>query len=243
MTTPTNDPQNPSVRVQDEPVRTTGTSGTDVRDRATITERHETSRTPNLDRPMSQPGPDSVSREVNVRTGRGDHITWGPVWAGTVVAFATFLLLEMAFLSLGWLTLGDDTSTSTLLMSGLAGLVALLLGGLTAGASSRHRGVQAGLLHGLTVWGLVVSSMTVLTILGGGALFGPFTRALALISSITSAASQGADVTTQLDAFQSTAANGLLTLAVLLGAAVLGALIGIKMWPRKDDDDRTIDLS
>lgn len=185
---------------------------------------------------------DRPSPDVTLRAGRGDQITWGPVWAGAVVALATFLLLQMAFLALGWLTLGDDTSTSTVLMSGLAGLVGLLLGGMTAGATSRHRGARSGLLQGITTWGLVVSSMTVLTLLGGGALFGSFTNALTLVSAITAAASQGVDVSTTAEAVQNPAANGLLALAVLLAAAATGGLLGAKMWPHKDDDERVIDL-
>ena len=95
------------------------------------------------------------------------------MWAGLVVALPTFLLLELAFFALGWLTPGaNDAGAGYAVITGLLGLFAFFLGGLTAGSTAMWRGVRSGLLHGIMVWALGVVSFLFLTLFGGGALFG-----------------------------------------------------------------------
>ncbi len=188
---------------------------------------------------------------LEVKTGsRRDRVGWGAVWAGTLTTIATFLLLELAFFSLGWLTLnagdGPGPSTSVTWMTGLAGLLAFLLGGITAAASSRLRGVSDGLLHGVLVWALSVTGILLLTLLGGGALFGAFSNVLGQLSVIQNAIGSG---NVQLAGAEAQARNvaqsAVLALGAFITAAAIGGAIGAKMWPGKENEQehmKSIDL-
>src|SRR5687768_14589277 len=86
----------------------------------------------------------SEVRPAGLRTtvDRKDRVRWGPVWAGTVTAVATYLLLEMALLGADLLD-ADVGSTGELpdgaLLSAAAAALAFLLGGIVAGASFASR--------------------------------------------------------------------------------------------------------
>ena len=87
---------------------------------------------------------------VNVAVGaeRKDGVRWGPIWAGLLTALTTFILLELLFYSLGWLTLDpgeEDSGNSTAIVTGILALVAFFLGGLIAGATALWKGLFSGL--------------------------------------------------------------------------------------------------
>lgn len=193
-------------------------------------------------------------RSVDVSAGpRHDRVGWGAVWAGTLTTLSTFLLLELAFFALGWLTPGADNapgpSASQAWMTLLAGGLAFAFGGLTAAASTRLRGVSDGVLHGVLVWALTITAMLLLTLLGGGALFGAFSNVLGQLNVIGNAVGSGNVQAQQLagavDAARSGAQAAVLALGIFVGAAALGGMAGTKMWPGKDSTDehgKTIDL-
>ena len=84
---------------------------------------------------------------------RRDRIRWGPVGAGTVVAVATYLLLELALPAADLLDADDGGDLPDgALLTVVAAAVAFLLGGVVAGASLANRDAEDGLLHGLLVW-------------------------------------------------------------------------------------------
>lgn len=183
------------------------------------------------------------THETHVLPAKRDRVRWGPVWAGALTALATFLLLELAFLALDLLTLGGPDDNSIALMTGLAGLIAFLLGGLTAAATAQHRGFSDGLLHGILVWVLAVIGITLLTLLGGGALFGAFSSSLEQISGVQQAANQGADVSDAVEQARDTASKALAGLGAFLGASALGGLLGAKFYPSMDDaQERVVDV-
>jgi len=159
------------------------------------------------------------------------------VWAGTLTALATFLLLELAFFALGWLTLAENEagpSSSVAWMTGLAGMLAFLLGGLTAGATAMHKGLDSGLLHGILVWALSVTGIVLLTLLGGGGLFGAFSDVLGQITVIQNTVGQG-NATLPPDAVSNArdvAGWAVLALGLFITSSALGGLLGAKMWPR-----------
>lgn len=181
-------------------------------------------------------------RPVNVSMPpeRRDQVRWGPVWAGLIVALSTFLLLELMFFAFGWLTLGSNSSNARGWVSGLLGLVAFFLGGLTAGATAMWRHPGTGLLHGIMVWALGVVSIILIATLGGGALFGSVADTLARVANLSRANLPNVDAAQALDTARSAARSGVLGLALSLAAAALGGLTGAKMWPRKKDTDRGV---
>lgn len=181
---------------------------------------------------------------VAVGTDRRDQVRWGPVWAGLVVALPTFLLLELAFFALGWLTPGaNDAGVGAPVISGLIGLFAFFLGGLTAGATAMWRSTQSGLLHGILVWALGVVAFLLLTLLGGGSLFGTLADALTQTAALQRANAPDVDVTQAVSTARDAAGWAVLGLGLSWAAAALGGLLGAKIWPRnKDTDPETIHL-
>lgn len=190
---------------------------------------------------------DQDAGPVNVAVGaeRQDGVRWGPVWAGLLTALTTFILLELLFYALGWLTLdpgSNDPGSSRGLITGILALVAFFLGGLVAGATAIWKGLFSGLLHGFLVWALGVVAFIALTFFGASALLGSF-------GSLTSQLGVGpqqvqsstdvseAEAAEAADAAQDAAAPAFWGLFLPMAAAMLGGLVGSKLWPRKDDSD------
>ncbi len=196
----------------------------------------------------------TTSAGTGTGTGAGldqkDQVRWGPIWAGVTTALATFIFLELAFFSFGWLTLdvGDQAAggnaTSLYVMTGLAGLIAFLLGGMVAGATTRWRGVSTGIVQGALVWTLGVTSILVLTLLvGGGAPFGALSDAIARITVIQNALSQGTvPVGGQaLEQAREATMWAVVALAVFFATSVVGGMLGAKLWPR-NREGTTVDV-
>lgn len=214
-------------RVESQPVRTEHVT------------HHETT-------PVATATRDHDSRPVNVAVGaeRQDGVRWGPIWAGLLTALTTFLLLELAFYALGWLTLGPgvDDGDSAGLVTGILALVAFFIGGLIAGATAIWKGLFSGLLHGFLVWALGVVAFIALTFFGASALLGSFgdlTNQLGVgpqeIQSSADVSSAEADQAAKNA--EDAAAPAFWGLFLPLAAAMLGGLIGSKIWPRKKDQD------
>lgn len=165
---------------------------------------------------------------------RRDLVRWGPIWAGLVTTLSAFLLLELIFLALGWLSLaqGEEGST-TGLVSGILGFVAFLVGGMVAGATAMWRSAKDGLLQGAIMWGLATLAIIFLTLFGGGALFGSAAEVLTQVASIQRANLPEVDFAAAMDTVNSTITWAVVGLVLSLLAAALGGAIGGKMWPGK----------
>lgn len=94
-------------------------------------------------------------RKEGRRLARGpDMVRWGPVVAGAVIGLAVFVLFDALWLALtadgsGWV--GGHLTWFV----GVSAAVALLLGGLIAGAYAGVSGPVAGLANGVTTWGFL----------------------------------------------------------------------------------------
>lgn len=180
---------------------------------------------------------------VSTAPPRRDRVRWGPVWAGLIVAVPTFLLLQLATLAMGWWDIGaGDGASNADWISGLNGLLALFLGGLTAGATALWRGFSEGLLHGILVWALTVVTLVLLTLFGGGALFGSLAGVVTDVASVQPADLPDVSAGEAADAARSGASWAVLGLGLSIAAAALGGVIGAKMWPGKDEaaDDTVV---
>jgi hypothetical protein len=192
-----------------------------------------------------QPQPSSGPVNVAVGAERKDGVRWGPVWAGLLTALTTFLLLELMFYAFGWLTLdpgSSDSGNSSALVTGILALVAFFLGGLIAGATALHKGLFSGLLHGFLVWALGVIAFIALTFFGASALLGSFGDLTSQLGVGPQEVQSATDVSeAQADAAaaetKDAAAPAFWGLFLPLAAAMVGGLIGSKIWPRKSDTD------
>lgn len=202
---------------------------------------------------QQRPVPQPSSRPVNVAVGadRQDGVRWGPIWAGLLTALTTFLILELLFYWLGWLTLdpgSNNPGNTKWVVTGILALVGFFLGGLVAGATTIWKGIFSGLLHGFLVWALGVAAIIALTFFGGSALLGSFgslTHQLGVgpqqVQNTTKLTNkETADLKAQAKDAAGPAFWGLF---LPLASAMAGGLIGTKVWPRKKDTEpETISL-
>ncbi|CAN5670516.1 hypothetical protein BH24ACT13_BH24ACT13_10340 [soil metagenome] len=225
-------------RLETDTPRVVDREVTDVRP-GSLTQEHEVTERPVVyERPVQQEPVEQTPVNVSVAGRRGDQVRWGPVWAGLMVALATFLLLELAFYAFGWLTPGSSTSEAAGgVITGILGLVAFFLGGLVAGASAMWKSLSSGLLNGLLVWALGVVGLLFLTLFGGGALLGSFGNIAAQVVSLGQVPDVSApEAQEAIAAVRDAARWAVLGLALSLAAAAIGGIVGAKMWPRNQDD-------
>lgn len=92
-------------------------------------------------------------------------VRWGAVFSGTVISLGVFAMLSSLWVAIAY----SDADSSGLVTGNLSWFLggtavgALLLAGLLAGYLSGVRGAAAGLMNGLTAWGVlfVASLVTV----------------------------------------------------------------------------------
>ncbi|MFO7654673.1 MAG: hypothetical protein R6X25_12750 [Candidatus Krumholzibacteriia bacterium] len=117
------------------------------------------------------PGPDfdpgytePVHQTTVVQTGRsGSRASWGAIFAGTIVALAVMMTLNLLGLGVGLLSINpaqeDDPlaglGTGAVIWWVATWLLALIVGGLIAGRLSGPVRRLGGALHGVVAWGLV----------------------------------------------------------------------------------------
>jgi hypothetical protein len=159
-----------------------------------------------------------------------DRVRWGPVWAGTLVALAVFVVLQLFFFAVGVLGPGYGGNTTGGIVSGVLALVSFFIGGLLAGASTAWRGAGDGLLHGVLVWALSMLGILVLALIGGSSVLGP-------LATLLGAQQQGIviDPVLVLRSARQAAGWAALGLGLSVAAAAIGGMVGSKLWPRRKE--------
>jgi hypothetical protein len=107
-----------------------------------------------------------------------NRISWGAIFAGTVVAFVVQILFSVLGLAIGLTIVEPMTGQAPWEGIGIGAgiwwvvtaLISLLLGGWTAGRLSGMPLRQDAMLHGVVVWGLVTFISVLLAVAGGGAV-------------------------------------------------------------------------
>lgn len=177
-----------------------------------------------------------------VPTQRDDGIRWGPVWAGVVIALAIFLILEFFFFAVGVLDFGTgagNSGTVSGIVTGIIGLVAFFIGGLTAGKTAMWRDAPNGFLHGVVVAALGLVLVLVASLLGGGALLGAAGNFASQFASLQSANPKVSpeQVNQAVTTAQHAAGWATLGLGLAVIAAGLGGLVGVRGHAGKDLGD------
>jgi hypothetical protein len=163
-------------------------------------------------------------------------IDWGGVWAGLVWTIGILVLLSSLWLALGFGGSNIDVFADNIewWLAGTA-ILALLVGGIVAGWAPRARGVAAGLVNGMTVWGLLLTLSIIIgvpSLLGGAAIVGD---TLQTAENVTDggAGTLGLDGNTSLWATFWTALIGFAT-------AAIGGMIGGNL-PKREEPIDTFD--
>ncbi|MDD7964013.1 hypothetical protein [Actinomycetospora lemnae] len=150
----------------------------------------------------------------------GRPTRWGPAWTGALVAVPVFVVLQLLFTALGWLSVGVDgpgSGAAASIVSAVLAIIALFVGGLAGGTASGSHAVSAdAALQGAMTWALAVVGLLVLGAVGGGVLAG----------SLGTVGSLGGAVT--VDAVQSAAGWAALWLGVAAVAAIAGSIVGAR---------------
>jgi len=165
-----------------------------------------------------------------------DMVRWGPLWAGVMVALATYLVLQLAVFALNLYT--DDGAW----WSSISALVAFFLGGLVVGATALWHSAGHGAVNGAVMWAFATVGLLLLAVLGGGTLAGPVSTVAADLGAIQDLNLQNppADQVNQaLQGAREAAGWSLLGLGLSLVTSVLGGVAGAKIWPRRDTPGTT----
>lgn len=144
--------------------------------------RREEPEHPEMRRPEEFPRP--IERPEGFRrTGemlelRRDLVRWGPVFAGTVVALSTIVLLTILGAGIGLSAgpTGTDFGSAAGIWSAIVVLIALFVGGWVAAATSAVGGKPEGMFNGVMVWATLLVISLFLTAFGLGALLGAMTQ-------------------------------------------------------------------
>lgn len=191
--------------------------------------------------------PAGITRTVSAGD-RRDRVRWGPIWAGLLVVLAVNVLLQLAIVATGLLSINTEGTglADGALWSGIAALVAFFVGGLVTGASTMWREAADGAYHGIILWALAVVSVLLLTVLGSGLALGTASDVatdLGINVADVEEATEQLDEGEASDAAESAAGAALLGLGLTLVAATAGAIAGSKMWPSKDRRQPDVDLT
>ena len=167
-----------------------------------------------------------------VSSGR-DRVRWGPIWAGLLIAIATFVVLSTIAVGIGAHTVstGADTDEAGLaggIATGVIALIAFFVGGFIASRSAAVVGRGFGALNGLLVWALGLGLILALAALGLGSLFGASGDLFAQYRQLGSPQPEGVDANAVAEGIRNSslgAAAGMLLPAI---AAALGGLLGAR---------------
>jgi hypothetical protein len=184
---------------------------------------------------------------AEVSTGRmslTDRISGGPIWAGFIIGIAVWIFLEIVLVAAGLshIRAGQGTSVprSDWWYSLGAGGIALFIGGLVSGLTSRWHTAGAGALQGFTVWALSFVGLLVLAAVGAGIGFGAFSDAIGIRSTLNGTSVPASTVTAARDA--AGAAIVLLVVTAVLAAigGCLGAMVAGGMQRRAQKHARAM---
>jgi MFS family permease len=166
------------------------------------------------------------SRETIVDRRQG-AVRWSAVLAGSAIALATWMLLQLAGSGIALSALDaaewdrvHAIGIGSSAWSVIAAVISLFVGGLLAGRLDGHHDKKVAALHGLLVWA-ITGIIGVLTVSSSISMMSAFpSRDLAVY---------GAEVRSQVIDAANTTGNAMLiaSLAILLGglAAVVGSLV------------------
>ncbi|HSL11219.1 MAG TPA: hypothetical protein VLA82_07885 [Actinomycetota bacterium] len=163
-------------------------------------------------------------------------IDWGGVWAGLVWTIGLLVLLSSLWLALGFggTNIAAFADNIEWWLAGTA-ILALLVGGIVAGWAPRARGVAAGLVNGMTVWGLLLTLSIIIgvpSLLGGAAIVGD---TLQTADTVT----DGGATSFPLDGNASLWAT-FWTALIGFATAAIGGMIGGNL-PKRDEPIDTFD--
>ncbi len=159
------------------------------------------------------------------------------MWTGVLTTLSIYIVLQLLFIALGWLDLGNEGSGATrAIVSGVLALVAFFLGGAAAGASALWHRPDDGMVNGVVTWAVTVVALLGLALVGGGALVGSLADTATQFIDLRNAGA-GVDVAAATRTARDSAGATALALGLSVVAAALGGSLGAKLWPGRGERD------
>ena len=183
-----------------------------------------TERRPFVGTERTTTGDPDVVQQTQVIAPR-DRVRWGPIFAGLLIALATFLLLTTLASAIGLATMGGDAGPAIGIATGVIALIAFFIGGFVAARTAAVRGRDNGLLNGFLVWALSIPLVLLLAGMGLGAVLG---AAGELFGQVRTAGTPDVDPQDAQRALQAGSLGAFISLALPAAAAAIGGLLGAR---------------
>ena len=143
-------------------------------------------------------------------------IRWGAIIAGVVSGTASYLLLSLLGIAVGWTAVDPQSAEpvgnvplATGIWTGISMLVAAYIGGYVAGHMSGLSRVMDGMLHGFVAWGATTLLYAVLMMTALGAVLGGTFRILSdAVGGAGQVATQAAGGSNVMDQLAGAIASG-----------------------------------
>ena len=160
-----------------------------------------------------------------------DRVRWGPIWAGLIVAIATFLLLTTAAIAIGAQAVeagtdAGDAGAASGIASAIIALVAFLAGGFVAARTAGVIGRGYGALNGFLVWALGVVLILALAAFGLGSLFGASGDLFAQYQQMGQPQPEGVDPNAVAEGVRNSSIGAFLAMLLPALAATAGGWLG-----------------
>jgi peptidoglycan/LPS O-acetylase OafA/YrhL len=84
------------------------------------------------------------------------RIRWGAIFAGAVIGLSLLVVLTTLWFAMAYGSEMESVRDNLRWYVGGSAIAALLIGGIVAGYGSGVRGAGSGILHGITIWGLLL---------------------------------------------------------------------------------------
>lgn len=184
---------------------------------------------------------DTAVMDQNIYSRMGQHISWGAIVAGALIALAVHVVLAALGAGIGLTAydpmMGDRVSQGTLIAAAIFGVVATVVSMLAGGyVTGKLSGVVERMhlgLHGLTMWALTTVFVFTGFAMGAGSVFATMARSYGINYEGLTRLGNGAMTAGGVPAVTESAINAgamsswfaFLTLVISAAASTFGAII------------------
>jgi hypothetical protein len=180
-----------------------------------------------LKRTYPQPGDVRVGNTTVVANPSRTLIRWGAIFGGLVLGLGLLVLLSSLWFALAYGSNITTISSNMRWFIGVSAVASLFIAGILTGYLSGVRGFGTGMLHGFTLWGLLllvtltIGIPSILNVFNAGQVSSQVTQATNSVASSTAVTAMWASFWTILGGFIAAGIGGAIGGAFSHGNAAL----------------------
>jgi hypothetical protein len=162
----------------------------------------------------TQPGDVQVGNTTVVANPSRTLIRWGAIFGGLVLGMALLVLLTSLWFALAYGSNMTTISSNMRWFIGVSAVASLFIAGILTGYLSGVRGVGTGMLHGFTLWGLLllvtltIGIPSILNVFNAGQVTSQVTQATNSLASSVAVTAMWASFWTILGGFLAAGVGG-----------------------------------